>query len=75
MIGPVFDFDDVRRISRLGERSTLATVERWARKVGLQYNYDGRGGIWTTLDALNAAVGLTMGQAKGDEKYSMDMVV
>lgn len=24
----------------------------------MRYRYDGKGGIWTTLDALNAAIGL-----------------
>ena len=26
---------------------------------GIRYKYDGRGGIWTTVDAMNAAVGVT----------------
>lgn len=73
MIGPVLSFDDLRRISRLGDRATLARVERWAKQVGIRYQYDGRGGIWTTVDALNAALGLT---ATGDsEKYRPEMVI
>lgn len=34
--------------------------------------YDGRGGIWTTLDALNAALGL--GAANDDNKLLPDQV-
>jgi len=74
MIGPVFDFDDLRAFSRLGKGATLASVEKWARRIGLKYNYDGRGGIWTTIDALNAAVGLSTERTPA-ETYSADMVV
>lgn len=35
-----------------------ATVRRWADKEGIRYKYDRNGGIWTTLDAVNAALGL-----------------
>jgi hypothetical protein len=34
-------------------------MERWARLNGIRYKYDGKGGIWTTVDAMNAAVGIT----------------
>lgn len=73
VIGPIFDFDDLRRISRLGDRATLAIVERWARRIGLKYDYDGRGGIWTTTDAMNAAVGI-VAKASEPELYSVDDV-
>lgn len=60
MTSPSFlTFDDLRRMSRLGPRATLARVERWAAQTGIKYKYDGRGGIWTTHDALNAAIGLS----------------
>lgn len=58
MIGAIIEFDDLRKISRLGERARLATVARWAKRVGIRYQYDGRGGICTTLDAMNAALGV-----------------
>src|SRR5687768_10180433 len=58
MIGAIIEFEDLRKISRLGERATLATVERWAQRVGVRYQYDGRGGIWITLDAINGALGV-----------------
>ena len=74
MIGDVYQFDDLRRISKLGENAQLATVERWAKSIGLKYTYDGRGGIWTTKDALNAVVGLTPGKPDDGAPYSPEMV-
>lgn len=67
------DFDDLRKISRLGPRATLARVERWARGQGIRFKYDGSGGIWTTVDALNAAVGI--GAPHDGDAYSPDMVM
>lgn len=59
MIGAaILEFDDLRKLSGLGERAQLATVERWAKRAGIKYQYDGVGGIWTTMDAMNAALGL-----------------
>lgn len=66
----VLTFDDLRAVSRLGDRATLATVERWARSCGIRYKYDGKGGIWTTLDALNAALGVCAHESGG--KYAVD---
>lgn len=31
---------------------------RWANGCGIRFMYDGSGGIWTTMDALNEALGL-----------------
>lgn len=72
MIGALIEYDDLRKLSRLGENAQLASVERWAKRVGIRYGYDGRGGIWTTLDAMNAAVGLAS-DFKSDQ-YSADTV-
>jgi len=73
MIGAILEYDDLRKLSRLGEQAKLATIERWARRVGICYQYDGRGGIWTTLDAMNAALGIMReGEA---EQYSVDKVL
>jgi len=60
----ILDFNDLRRVSRLGDRARLASVERWARGNGIRYKYDGKGGIWTTVEAMNAAVGVAT--AAGD---------
>jgi hypothetical protein len=72
MIGGIIEYDDLRKLSRLGERAQLACVERWAKRVGIRYQYDGRGGIWTTLDAMNAALGVAH---EPDPEYSVDRVV
>lgn len=71
----VFDFDDLRAVSRLGPRATLATVERWAKRIGLKYAYDARGGIWTTTEALNEAVGMTAMQTVADTFYRPEDIV
>ena len=73
MIGAIIEFDDLRKISRLGERATRATVERWAQRAGICYRYDGRGGIWTTLDAINVALGVR--RESEPEIYSVDKVL
>lgn len=52
--------------------SVLTTLElRWALP-GLGYRYGGKGGIWTTVDALNAALGIRA--ANDDEKLQPDQV-
>lgn len=60
---PVLQYADLQELCRPGERPRLSTVEAWARAQGIRYLYDGKGGIWTTLDALNTALGV----AAGDE--------
>jgi hypothetical protein len=73
VIGPVIQFEDLQEICKPGAHPRLAAVERWAKAQGLRYRYDGKGGIWTTVDALNAAIGIHA--ANDDEKYSVDQVV
>jgi len=52
-------FADLQRIcAPEGPSPTPATVERWAGDQGILYKYDRRGRIWTTTDAVNAALGL-----------------
>lgn len=77
MIGAgILQFDDLRKLSGLGERAQLATVERWAIKTGIKYNYDGKGGIWTTMDAMNAALGLSRANREAaNEPYPADQVL
>lgn len=58
MIGPVLQFEDLQQLCKPGEHPRLATVEAWARKIGLRYTYDGKGGLLTTVDAFNAAIGI-----------------
>lgn len=41
-----------------GPLPRTSTVRRWADRQGIRYKYDRGGGLWTTVDALNAALGL-----------------
>lgn len=78
MIGPVLQHEDLQRVCRPGDGAplpTLATLERWAKKIGLRYSYDGRGGIWTTVDALNAAVGISTAANDDDKPYPLDIPI
>lgn len=72
MIGPVLQFNDLQELCQPGKRPRLATVEQWARRCGIRYQYDGQGGIWTTAAALNAALGLNTPAA--NEAYPTDLV-
>jgi hypothetical protein len=72
VIGPILQFEDLQQVCRPGEHPRLATVEAWARRIGLMYTYDAKGGIWTTVDALNAAIGLTA--PSNDDKIDPDQV-
>lgn len=67
----ILGFDDLRAIARLGPRSSLARVETWARSCGIPYQYDAKGGIWTTIDAVNSALGVTSALSS-DSAYSAD---
>ena len=61
MIGEILQFEDLQRMCRPnpeGPLPRLATVARWAEDQGIRYKYDAQGGIWTTLDAVNAALGV-----------------
>ncbi len=69
MIGPVLEFPDLQKLSGFSRR---ADVERWARDNSVPVK-PCRGGVWTTLDALNRALGVT---AANDEAgaYPADVV-
>ena len=54
MIGPVLEFPDLQKLSGFDRR---ADVERWARDNGVPVKAC-RGGVWTTLAALNRALGI-----------------
>ncbi|ODT97302.1 MAG: hypothetical protein ABS82_01230 [Rhodanobacter sp. SCN 67-45] len=73
MIGHILQFADLQELCQPGKKPRPATVESWAKKIGLRYTYDGAGGIVTTVDALNAALGLT--GAANDKAYSPDDVL
>lgn len=71
MIGRVLQFEDLQELCKPGEKPRLATVEAWARKIRLRYTYDGRGGLISTVDAVNAALGV--GPAN-DDSYPTDII-
>ncbi len=73
MIGPVLQFEDLQQICKPGERPLLSTVEAWATKNKIPYRYDAKGGIWTTVSALNAALGLSSA-ANDPNKYDPNEV-
>jgi hypothetical protein len=50
--------------------SRKADVIRWAERQGIRFKY-GRDGIWTTPDALNAALGL---QSANSDQYGVDIL-
>ncbi|WP_414613940.1 hypothetical protein [Stenotrophomonas muris] len=64
----VYTFPDLQQMCRPGHKPRRATVEAWARAQRIPYRYDGHGGIWTTRDALNTALGLRK-PATNDEPY------
>jgi hypothetical protein len=67
VIGPIVEFSDLQRLSGFERR---ADVERWAQSSGVPVR-PCRGGVWTTLDALNQALGLA---ANDDDAYPAGMV-
>ncbi len=55
----ILAFTDLQRLCAPdGPSPTPSTVERWATDQGIRYKYDRRGRIWTTLDSVNAALGV-----------------
>ncbi|CEG14937.1 conserved hypothetical protein [Xanthomonas citri pv. citri] len=73
MSSSVITFEDLRRLcAPVGPAPRASTVVRWARDQGIRYKYDGRGGIWTTVDALNSALGLHT--AQGEKTNTMELI-
>ncbi|MGO1069217.1 hypothetical protein [Lysobacter sp. CA199] len=64
----IIPFTTLQRVCvPVGPLPRTVTVRRWADRLGIRYNHDGRGGIWTTLDALNAAIGLGVAADKSQK--------
>ena len=60
MIGDrILQFSDLQELCKPNEKPRLATVVKWADDAGIRYKYDAQGGIWTTLSALEAAIGIS----------------
>ncbi len=68
MTGEILQFEDLQRLCRpRGPAPRAATVVRWAERQKIRYKYDSEGRIWTTLAAINAALGLSSGTAAADQ--------
>lgn len=48
-------------LERLTGYSRPADIERWCERNGVRY-FRGKAGIWTTVDAVNAALGVRRGE-------------
>jgi hypothetical protein len=69
VIGGIVEFGDLKRLSGFERR---ADVERWAKSVGLPV-MPCKGGVWTTLDALNHTLGVRNVGGDGDP-YSAEVI-
>lgn len=69
MIGQLVTFEDLKAATGY---SRLSDIERCLQKAGIRYSY-GKDGIWTTIDAVNAGLGLR--PAENDGQYKPDQVI
>lgn len=77
MIGDIFEFCDLQRLCRPRASDPppkRTTVEAWARAQNIAFKYDGHGGIWTTKDAINAALGLKAANEDSTRPYGPEDV-
>jgi len=65
----VLEFADLKRISGYNRR---ADVERWAKDNGIAVK-PCRGGVWTTLEAVNIALGVSAAN-DGGAPYDPDVI-
>lgn len=70
MIGNVLTLDDLRSATGYTRQ---ADVERCLERQGVRFFY-GRDGIWTTIEALNAALGVLQ-PATNDGMYPSDEIL
>lgn len=69
----IIDADHLRKIS--GKKS-VAAIRRWASRQGIRCG-EGAAGPWTTLEALNFALGVPVSPAANDSysySYSGDIL-
>jgi hypothetical protein len=69
VIGQLVTFEDLKAATGY---SRLSDIERCLQKAGIRYSY-GKDGIWTTIDAVNAGLGLR--PAENDGQYKPDQVI
>ncbi len=61
----ILPFPVLQRMCRPeGPLPRVTTVQRWATRERIRYGYDGNGGIYSTVDAVNAALGLGVASEK-----------
>ena len=62
MIGTIVEFTDLQRLCRPGDTlPSRATVCAWLKQRGIPYLLDLHNGPFTTLEAINAAMGVRGG--------------
>ncbi|KAF1711102.1 hypothetical protein CSC70_04020 [Pseudoxanthomonas kalamensis DSM 18571] len=54
----IYTYADLKSMCKPEGNPTLATVERWLIRQRIPYHYDGNGGVWTTPEAINSALGI-----------------
>lgn len=62
---------NAQQLSELTGLKRPGDIARWCEKNGIKY-FHSRAGIWTTLDALNAALGVvrdTLGSPAGSMEF------
>ncbi|KAF1719778.1 hypothetical protein [Pseudoxanthomonas wuyuanensis] len=76
MTEKILTFAALQRMCRpTGPAPRASTVVRWAERQHIRYKYDGQGGIWTTMEALNAALGVSARPVSAnDEPRIEDMI-
>lgn len=62
---------DAKQLKALTGKKTAAALHRWASAQGIRL-LDGADGPWTTLEAVNAALGVS--SASNDRAYSPDIL-
>lgn len=62
MIGPAVQFEDLQQLTGYQRQSD---VEECLKRQGIRFFY-GRRGIWTTMEALNAALGVRQPAANAE---------
>ncbi|MDV2452681.1 hypothetical protein [Xanthomonas hortorum] len=73
MTGRILHFADLQRIcSPDGPAPRLMVVCRWADREGIRYRYDRKGRIWTTIDAVNAALGIA--EPAANHENAMELI-
>lgn len=64
----IIPFPDLQKLSGKRQR---AAVERWCAREGIRV-FHGVEGVWTTLDALNAALGVAVAPSANDSPDTLD---